>query len=485
MNNQEVLDRYPSRLYLDGKWSHSEGGGEFDVFNPGTGEVIASVADATLDEARLAIDAASRASKAWASTAPRTRADILHSVRELMGEHRHELAGLISAEMGKPWSEALAEVDYSADYLRWFAEEAVRLAGRSGLNPEGTGHMDIRPYPVGPCYLITPWNFPLTMAARKVAPALAAGCTVVLKPSELTPLSSLRLAQFFEEAGLPDGVLNVVTSTRAAEISDVLISDARLRKISFTGSTAVGRTLLAQAGDNVLRTSMELGGNAPFIVFGDADLEDAVSGAMDAKFRNSGQACTAANRFLIQREILSDFTSLLTEKVQRLRVGASRDAGSEIGPLITDQAVAKIDELVRTAVGQGATVEVGGRPLQRPGSFYEPTVLSNVQPDHEIFNTEIFGPVVSITEFVDEAEAIELANQSEMGLSAYVYTSNMRRAERVAEQLEVGMLGLNTGVVSNAAAPFGGIKQSGLGREGGAEGIHEYLSTRYTLRPRD
>jgi len=478
------MDGIPGLLHAAGNHIPASSGETFDVHNPATGTVVATLAEASAEDVRRALDAAVGAAASWAGTAPRVRAGILHRVWDLLQERRQQFAELITTEMGKPLSEALSEVDYAANYVRWFAEEAVRLSGRTGLTPEGSGRMDVSPYPVGPCYLITPWNFPLTMAARKISPALAAGCTIVLKPSELTPLSSLYLARLFEEAGLPAGVLSVVTTTRAAAVSEILLSDPRLRKISFTGSTAVGRILLRQASDNVLRTSMELGGNAPFIVFHDADLDAAVSGALEAKFRNSGQACTAANRFIVQRSVVEEFTRKLTLEVQKLKVGPGMDPASQLGPLINDQAVHKIDELVRDAVAGGAHIETGGRPLPAPGSYYAPTVLSSVAAGQEIFHSEIFGPVVTITVFEDEAEAIELANGTELGLVAYVYTSNPERSDRLAESLEVGMLGMNVGIVSNVAAPFGGVKQSGLGREGGTEGIHEYLAIKYTLRPR-
>jgi len=390
---------------------------------------------------------------------------------------------LMTLEMGKPLAESKAEVIYGGEFLRWFSEEAVRIFGRYGVNPEGTGRMIVSQHPVGPCYLITPWNFPLAMATRKTAPALAAGCTVVIKPPELTPLTTLYFVKILEEAGLPPGVVNVITTSTSGKVSAPIIADPRLRKLSFTGSTEVGRKLLQQAAEGILRTSMELGGNAPFLIFDDADLGAAVDGAMLAKFRNIGQACTAANRFIVHEAVADEFAARVTERVQAFKVGRGTEEGVQIGPLINDDAVQKADSLVRDATGRGAKVLTGGRPIDRPGTFYEPTVVAGVRPGSDILREEIFGPVLSIVTFGDEDEAVRIANDTEYGLVSYAYTKDLARGQRLIESLETGMLGLNMGVVSNAAAPFGGVKQSGIGREGGFEGIHEYLSTKYTLTP--
>jgi succinate-semialdehyde dehydrogenase/glutarate-semialdehyde dehydrogenase len=385
--------------------------------------------------------------------------------------------------MGKPLAEARGEVTYGAEFVRWFSEEATRVQGRYGPNPEGTGRMIVSQHPVGPCYLITPWNFPLAMATRKIAPALAAGCPTIIKPAAQTPLTTMFFAQLLQEAGLPAGVVNVVTTSTAGAVSESIIGDPRLRKLSFTGSTPVGQQLLAQAAPGVLRTSMELGGNAPFVVFDDADLDKAVTGAMAAKFRNVGQACTAANRFIVHRSLAEEFAERVTAQVKGMKIGRGTEPGVTIGPLIDDRAVAKAKQLVDDAVSKGAQLRAGGQALDGPGTFYEPTVVSDVPEDSDILREEIFGPVLSIVPFDDEEDAVRIANDTEYGLVSYVYTENLARGQRMVERLETGMMGLNVGVVSNAAAPFGGWKFSGLGREGGAEGIHEYLQTKYTLTP--
>jgi succinate-semialdehyde dehydrogenase/glutarate-semialdehyde dehydrogenase len=385
--------------------------------------------------------------------------------------------------MGKPLAEARGEVTYGAEFVRWFSEEATRVQGRYGPNPEGTGRMIVSQHPVGPCYLITPWNFPLAMATRKIAPALAAGCTAIIKPAAQTPLTTMFFAQLLREAGLPAGVVNVVTTSTAGAVSESIIGDPRLRKLSFTGSTPVGQQLLAQAAPGVLRTSMELGGNAPFIVFDDADLDKAVTGAMAAKFRNVGQACTAANRFVVHRSLAEEFAQRVTAQVKGMKIGRGTEPGVTIGPLIDDRAVGKAKQLVDDAVSRGAQLRAGGQALDGPGTFYEPTVVSDVPEDSDILREEIFGPVLSIVPFDHEEDAVRIANGTEYGLVSYVYTENLARGQRMVERLETGMMGLNVGVVSNAAAPFGGWKFSGLGREGGAEGIHEYLQTKYTLTP--
>ena len=389
----------------------------------------------------------------------------------------------MTLEMGKPLAESKAEVSYGSEFLRWFSEEAVRIFGRYGTNPEGTGRMIVSQHPVGPSFLITPWNFPLAMATRKIAPALAAGCTVVIKPPELTPLTTLYFVKLLAEAGLPPGVVNVITTSTSGKVSGPIIADPRLRKLSFTGSTEVGRKLLEQAAANILRTSMELGGNAPFLIFDDADLGAAVDGAMIAKFRNIGQACTAANRFIVHEAVADEFAARVTERVQAFKVGRGTEEDVQIGPLINADAVQKADALVRDATYRGAKVLTGGHQIEGPGTFYEPTVVTGVRPGSDILREEIFGPVLSIVTFGDEDEAVRIANDTEYGLVGYAYTKDLARGQRLIDSLQTGMLGLNVGVVSNAAAPFGGVKQSGIGREGGFEGIQEYLSTKYTLTP--
>jgi succinate-semialdehyde dehydrogenase/glutarate-semialdehyde dehydrogenase len=455
------------------------------VFDPATGIELLRVADASVPDGVAALDAAVAASESWAATPPRTRSEILRRTFELLQERAEDAALLMTLEMGKPLSEARGEVVYGGEFLRWFSEEAIRVVGRYGSNPEGTGVMAASQRPVGPCYLITPWNFPLAMATRKIAPALAAGCTVVIKPPELTPLTTLFLVALLEEAGLPAGVVNVITTSNSRDVSAPIIADSRLRKLSFTGSTSVGQELIRQSAQNVLRTSMELGGNAPFVVFEDADLDTAVDGAMAAKFRNIGQACTAANRFLVHRDIVSEFARRVTERVTALRSGRGTEDGVSIGPLINDAAVDKVDDLVQDALSRGATLLTGGRRIEGSGSFYEATVIHNVPQGSDILREEIFGPVLAITEFSDEDEAVRLANDTEYGLVGYVFTRDLARGQQMIDRLDTGMMGLNVGVLSNAAAPFGGVKHSGIGREGGSEGIHEYLSTKYTLIPRE
>jgi succinate-semialdehyde dehydrogenase/glutarate-semialdehyde dehydrogenase len=483
VSESDLLARVPDRLFIGGEWLASTSGRSIDVTDPSTGLVIKTIADASVADAARAMDAAADAQASWASTAPRVRGEILRRAFDLLQERADEFALLMTLEMGKPLAEARGEVTYGGEFLRWFSEEAVRISGRYGVNPEGTGRMIVTHLPVGPSYLITPWNFPLAMATRKIAPALAAGCTAIIKPAELTPLTTLYFARLLEDAGLPAGVLNVLTTSTSGEVSAPIISDPRLRKLSFTGSTPVGRALLKQAADNVLRTSMELGGNAPFLVFDDADLDKAVDGAMIAKFRNIGQACTAANRFLVHESIAAEFASRVTERVEKLAVGRGTEEGVTIGPLIHDGAVSKADDLVRDAISRGATLLTGGSRVERDGSFYEPTVLTDVAAGSDILREEIFGPVITIVPFTDEADAVAKANDTEYGLVSYVFTRDLARGQRLIESLQTGMMGLNVGVVSNAAAPFGGVKQSGVGREGGSEGIHEYLETKYVLTP--
>ncbi|WP_309065485.1 NAD-dependent succinate-semialdehyde dehydrogenase [Microbacterium sp.] len=480
---QDLLNRVPTGLFIGGEWVDAEEGRTFDVHDPATGDVIATIADATPADGIRALDAAVAAQEAWAATAPRTRSDILRRAFDLVQEHKEDLALLMTLEMGKPLAEARGEVVYGGEFLRWFSEEAVRIAGRYGSNPEGTGRMIVSQRPVGPSFFITPWNFPFAMATRKIAPALAAGCTVVIKPPALTPLTTMFFTSLLEQAGLPAGVVNVVQTTRSSALSGPIIADPRLRKLSFTGSTEVGRKLISQAAEGVLRVSMELGGNAPFVVFEDADLDKAVDGAMLAKFRNIGQACTAANRFIVHESVADEFARRVAERVSAMKIGRGTEEGVAIGPLIDSDAVAKADELVGDAVDRGARVLAGGKALEGAGTFYEPTVLTDVVPGSAILREEIFGPVLAIATFSDEAEAVRLANDTEYGLVSYVFTEDLARGHRMIDALETGMMGLNVGVVSNAAAPFGGVKQSGIGREGGLEGIHEYLSTKYTLIP--
>ena len=478
-----LLDSVPDGLFIGGEWAPAISGAMLKVYDPATGETIKAIASAGVEDGAAAMDAAVNASADWARTTPRERAELLRRAFEKIRERQDEVALLMTLEMGKPLAESKAEVIYGGEFLRWFSEEAVRIFGRYGVNPEGTGRMIVSQHPVGPCYLITPWNFPLAMATRKTAPALAAGCTVVIKPPELTPLTTLYFVKILEEAGLPPGVVNVITTSTSGKVSAPIIADPRLRKLSFTGSTEVGRKLLQQAAEGILRTSMELGGNAPFLIFDDADLGAAVDGAMLAKFRNIGQACTAANRFIVHEAVADEFAARVTERVQAFKVGRGTEEGVQIGPLINDDAVQKADSLVRDATERGAKVLTGGRPIDRPGTFYEPTVVAGVRPGSDILREEIFGPVLSIVTFGDEDEAVRIANDTEYGLVSYAYTKDLARGQRLIESLETGMLGLNMGVVSNAAAPFGGVKQSGIGREGGFEGIHEYLSTKYTLTP--
>ncbi|WP_280241975.1 NAD-dependent succinate-semialdehyde dehydrogenase [Nocardia abscessus] len=480
-----LLSTAPHQLFIGGEWIDAASGGTFPVRDPATGRIVREVADATADDAIRALDAAVAAQEPWAATAPRTRSDILRAAWELVQQQSDDLALLMTVEMGKPLAEARGEVAYGGEFLRWFSEEAVRIHGRYGLNPEGTGQMIVSQRPVGPSFFITPWNFPFAMATRKIAPALAAGCTVVIKPPQLTPLTTLYFTQLLVQAGLPTGVVNVVTSASSRRVSAPIIADPRLRKLSFTGSTEVGRQLIAQAADNVLRVSMELGGNAPFVVFEDADLDKAVNGALTAKFRNIGQACTAANRFIVHEDVADEFAKRITERVEEMKIGRGTEEGVTIGPLIDDDAVNKTAELVADATARGAVLLTGGAKVDGPGSFYQPTVLTGVADGSDILQEEIFGPVLAIATFATEEEAVRLANNTEYGLVSYVYTEDLARGHRMIDKLETGMMGLNAGVVSNAAAPFGGVKQSGVGREGGFEGIHEFLSTKYTLIPND
>lgn len=475
----QLLASVPTGLFVGGQWRAASTGSTFDVHDPSTGEVIARVADASPEDGAAALDAAAGAQAAWAATAPRTRGEILRRAFELVTARADDFALLMTLEMGKPLAESRAEVAYGAEFLRWFSEEAVRISGRYATAPDGRNRLLVAQRPVGPSLLITPWNFPLAMATRKVAPALAAGCTSVLKPAALTPLTALLFAEVLREAGVPDGVVNVIPTTRAGAVTGPLIKDSRLRKLSFTGSTEVGRRLIADAADQVLRVSMELGGNAPFLVFEDADLDAAVEGALLAKLRNGGEACVAANRFLVHESLVEEFSARLVTRMGQSVNARGTDPASTLGPLVDESTRSKVAELVAGAVEDGARLVLGGTVPEGAGYFYPATVLVDVPTDARILQEEIFGPVAPITAFHDEDEAVRLANASEYGLVCFAYTRDLNRALRLAERLETGMLGLNTGLVSNPAAPFGGVKQSGLGREGGFEGIHEYLETTY------
>jgi succinate-semialdehyde dehydrogenase / glutarate-semialdehyde dehydrogenase len=475
---QQVVDQVPKQLYIGGEWRDGAKG-TLSVEDPSTGESLCDVADASVDDAKAALDASVDAGPQFAQMAPRERGEILRRAFEMIIERKDELALLMTLEMGKTVKESVAEITYAAEFFRWFAEEAVRIEGRYAVNSNGQGRVLTMKQPVGPCLMITPWNFPLAMGTRKIGPAIAAGCTMVVKPAQQTPLSMLALGKILEEAGLPGGVLNLFTASSSSETTAPLIADQRLRKMSFTGSTEVGRKLMAQASDTLLRLSMELGGNAPFLVFEDADLDAAVAGAMIAKMRNIGEACTSANRFHVADAIAEQFADKLAAQMSTLKVGRGVDEGVDVGPLIDDNQRSKVSELVQDAIGRGAHAVVGGHARAGAGYFYDPTVLTNVPDDAELLQEEIFGPVAPIRSFDDEDEAIAAANNTEYGLVAYVFTSNLKRALRVVEGLETGMVGLNQGMVSNAGAPFGGVKQSGFGREGGHEGIEEYLSTKY------
>jgi len=474
-----ALERVPTELLIGDGWTAAEGGGTRAVEDPSTGAVLAEVADATPADGLAALAAAHDAQAGWAATAPRERAEVLRRGFEAVTARGEELALLMTLEMGKPLPEARAELAYGAEFLRWFSEEAVRIAGRYATSPAADSRMLVSRRPVGPCLLITPWNFPLAMATRKVAPAVAAGCTMVLKPAAQTPLTSLAFAGIMLEAGLPPGVLNVITTSSAGLVTAPLMQDERLRKVSFTGSTAVGRQLVRQSADRLLRTSMELGGNAPFVVFGDADHDDAVEGALLAKLRNGGEACTAANRLLVHESLAEPFAERLAARMEALVVGRGTQPGVDIGPLIDAAQRDKVEALVADALDGGARLLCGGESLDGPGYFFSPTVLADPAPDAALLHEEIFGPVAPIVPFAAEEEAIAAANATVYGLVAYLYTRDLSRALRVMDALETGMVGINRGVVSNAAAPFGGVKASGLGREGGPEGIGEYLETKY------
>jgi len=475
----QVVDGVKTQLFIGGAWRDATGGGTLAVEDPATGETIANVADATVEDAQAALAAASDAFATWRNVAPRDRADILRRAYDLIDARAEELALLMTLEMGKPVAESLGEITYANNFLRWYSEEAVRINGRFTINESGKGRVLTLKQPIGPCVFITPWNFPLAMGTRKIGPALAAGCTCVVKPAKQTPLSMLALAQIFEEAGLPAGVLNVITAKSSGTVMQPLIEDPRTRKMSFTGSTPVGKELIKQSAEQVLKVSMELGGNAPFLVFADADLDAAVEGALLAKMRNGGEACTSANRFVVHESIAVAFADKLADKIGGLAVGRGTEDGVKVGPLIDDTQRQKVAELVDDAVAKGAKVLCGGKTIDGAGYFYAPTVLSDVPANADLLSEEIFGPVAPITTFSTDEEAVAMANDTEYGLVAYVFTQDIDRAFRVIEALETGMIGFNQGMVSNAGAPFGGVKQSGYGREGGPEGMDEYLETKY------
>jgi len=474
-----LLERIPVDLFIDGEWRPASGGQRFDVLDPSTGALLAQVADASVEDGDAALAAAHAAQKSWGRTAPRERAEILRRAFESVTARVEDFALAMTLEMGKPLAESRAEVAYGAEFLRWFSEEAPRISGRYATAPDGRNRLLVVQRPVGPSLFITPWNFPLAMATRKIAPAIAAGCTMVLKPAALTPLTALLLTRVLEEAGLPKGVLNIIPTSHAGAVTGPLIKDRRLRKLSFTGSTEVGRRLIADSAEQVLRVSMELGGNAPFLVFEDADIDAAVDGAVAAKMRNGGEACVAANRFIVHESVVAEFTEKFTARIAAFVPARGTEPSSTMGPLVDAATRDKVAELVADAVAGGARVAVGGKAIPGAGYFYEPTVLVDVPDGAAILDEEIFGPVAPITTFSTEEQAIGLANATEFGLVCFAYTRDLDRGLRLAEELETGMFGLNAGVVSNPAAPFGGVKQSGVGREGGFEGIHEYLETTY------
>jgi succinate-semialdehyde dehydrogenase/glutarate-semialdehyde dehydrogenase len=474
-----ALAAVPKDLFIGGEWRPASAGATLAVEDPSTGETLVEVADGQVDDALAALSAAADAQGEWALHPPRERGEILRRAYDAIVAQSDRLALLMTLEMGKALAESKAEIAYAAEFFRWFSEEAVRIHGRYMVNTTGKGRILTMRQPVGPCVFVTPWNFPMAMGTRKIAPALAAGCTIVVKPAQQTPLSMLALAKILQDAGLPGGVLNVITAKHSGAVIEPLLKDARTRKLSFTGSTEVGRTLIEQSAQQVLRVSMELGGNAPFLVFDDADLDAAVEGAMLAKMRNVGEACTAANRFHVHESVAADFARKLAERMGALKVGRGTEPDTDVGPLIDESQRGKVTELVGDAVERGARLLIGGEHAPGPGYFFAPTVLTDVPDDARLLREEIFGPVAPIATFSTDTEALAAANRTEYGLVAYVYTRDLERAFRVVEGIETGMVGLNQGVVSNPAAPFGGVKQSGFGREGGFEGIGEYLETKY------
>lgn len=474
-----IVDAVPTNLWLGGTRTPAGNGATFPVRNPATGEVLTEVADASPADGLRALELAHGVQREWAATAPRERAEILRTAFELVRKRAEDFATVMTLEMGKAIGEARGEVAYGAEYLRWFSEEAVRMGGRFGAAPGGNGRILVTKVPVGPVLAITPWNFPLAMGTRKIAPAVAAGCTIIVKPAEETPLTMLLLGEVFAEAGLPEGVLSILPTSQASALSGPLLSDPRLRKITFTGSTPVGKLLVRNSADQLLRTSMELGGNAPFVVFDDADVDAAVEGAMAAKMRNGGQACTAANRFHVSNTVIEEFTDKLTARIAALRVGAGIDPTTDVGPLVNADQRDVVASLVQDAVDRGARVRTGGVAPEGPGYFYAPTVLDRIPSDARVLREEIFGPVAVVVGFDTEEEGITAANATEYGLASYFYTRDLDRAMRVASALDTGMVAVNRGILSDAAAPFGGVKQSGFGREGGTEGVDEYLETKY------
>jgi succinate-semialdehyde dehydrogenase/glutarate-semialdehyde dehydrogenase len=476
---QEIVGAVKPQLYIGGEWRDGSDGGTIEVEDPATGETLTEVADATVDDAKAALGAAHEAFQTWRDHPPRERGDILRRAYDVITERADDLALLMTLEMGKPVAESKAEIAYAANFFRWYSEEAVRINGRFTVNETGKGRVLTLQQPVGPCVFITPWNFPLAMGTRKIGPAIAAGCTMVVKPAKQTPLSMIMLAQILEEVGLPGGVLNVITAQRSGQTMEPLIKDPRTRKLSFTGSTEVGRALIEQSADQILRVSMELGGNAPFLIFDDADVDAAVEGALIAKMRNGGEACTSANRFHVADGVAGEFAEKLAVRMGEMKVGRGTEPDVKVGPLIDDTQRGKVAELVDDARDRGAKVLVGGSRIDGAGYFYEPTVLADVPSDARLLGEEIFGPVAPVKAFASDDEAIAAANDTEYGLVAYVYTQDINRAFKVIERLDTGMIGLNQGMVSNAGAPFGGVKQSGYGREGGPEGINEYLETKY------
>jgi succinate-semialdehyde dehydrogenase/glutarate-semialdehyde dehydrogenase len=477
MDTTALLKSVPTGLWIGGE--EREGKSTFNVLDPSNDQVLTAVADATAEDAIAALDAACAVQAEWAATPPRERGEVLRAVFEKISERAEDIATLMTLEMGKVLPESMGEVKYGAEFFRWFAEEAVRVAGRFTPSPAGTGRILVTKQPVGPCYAITPWNFPLAMGTRKIGPAMAAGCTMIVKPAQETPLTMLLLAKLMDEAGLPKGVLSVLPTSNPGPVTEALINDGRLRKLTFTGSTGVGKSLVKQSSDKLLRTSMELGGNAPFIVFDDADIDAAVDGAMLAKMRNGGEACTAANRFHVANAVREEFTEKLVKRMSEVTLGNGLDESATLGPLINRKQLDKVAELVSDAVSRGAAVAVGGVASDGPGNFYPATVLTDVPGDARILKEEVFGPVAPITGFDTEEVGIAAANDTEYGLAAYIYTQSLDRALRVAEGIESGMVGVNRGVISDAAAPFGGVKESGFGREGGFEGIDEYLDVKY------
>ncbi|MDQ1536221.1 MAG: succinate-semialdehyde dehydrogenase / glutarate-semialdehyde dehydrogenase [Actinomycetota bacterium] len=478
-SEKSLLAGVPTGLHIDGKWRDSSDGSTLDVEDPSTGETLVSVADATVADGTAALDAAVAAQADWAATSPRERGELLRRAFVALTARAEEFAMLMTLEMGKPLAESRAEVAYGAEFFRWFSEEAVRIGGRWSTAPNGATRLMTMKQPVGPALMITPWNFPLAMGTRKIGPALAAGCTMVVKPAKQTPLSMLALVDLLTDCGLPPGVVNVLVTSRTGDVIEPIIRDPRLRKLTFTGSTPVGRKLVEQSAEQLLRVSMELGGNAPFLVFEDADVDEAVKGAMLAKMRNIGEACTAANRFLVHESVAEEFSSKFAAKMAGMTVGRGTEDGVTVGPLIDGKAQASVAELVEDAKAKGATVVCGGSTVGDAGYFYAPTLLTGVTPDARVMKEEIFGPVAPIATFATEAEAIAAANDTEYGLVAYVFTRDLSRTLRVSEALEFGMVGINQGIVSNPAAPFGGVKHSGFGREGGFEGIEEYLEVKY------